>query len=141
MRCSLVAGFACAISLAVLTAAAAQVAPSPPPQASPPPESGVAPDAAAAPKPKSKPKPQGPTPAQAVTVINASTNPALDVIVSGEDQTARLGKPLAPTAQAVLKLPKLKRCTVSVTAMFEGGGKVEVEEFDICKEKLIRFTE
>ena len=61
--------------------------------------------------------------------------------VSGEDQTARLGKPLAPKAQASLKLPKLKRCTVSVTAMFQGGGQAEVEEFDICKEKSIRFTE
>ncbi len=142
MRYPLVAGLACAALLAGLTVAAAQVAPGAAPEASPAPaDAGAAPDAPAAPKPKPKPKPKGPTPAEVVTIVNASPNTALDVIVSGEDQTARLGKPLAPKAQASLKLPKLKRCMVSVTAMFQGGGQAEVEELDICKEKSIRFTE
>ena len=144
MRSSLAAGLAGAALLAGLAGAAAQVAPgAPSPTAPAPADAGAAPDAAAAPKPKPKPKPKPaePTPAQALTVVNASPNTALDVIVSGEDQTARLGKPLAPKAQASLKLPKLKRCTVSVTAMFQGGGQAEVEEFDICKEKSIRFME
>ena len=123
MRYPLVVGLACAAFVAGLTAVAAQQ------------------PASAAPKPKPKPKPTGPTPAQALTVVNASGNTALDVIIEGENQSARLGKPLAPKAQASLKLPKLKGCTVSVVGMFQGGGKVEVEEFDVCKEKLIRFTE
>ena len=148
MRFPLVAGLACAAWLVGVTGAASQVAPGPqlpsallPPNAGAAPEAGAAPDAAAAPKPTPKPKPTGPTPAQTLIVVNGSPNTALDVIIEGEDQSARLGKPLAPKAQAILKLPKLKRCTVSVTAMFQGAGNTEVEEFDICKEKSIRFAE
>ena len=139
MRYPLVVGLACAAFVAGLTAVAAQQ-PAPAAPESEPADAGAAP-AAPKPKPKPKPKPTGPTPAQALTVVNASGNTALDVIIEGENQSARLGKPLAPKAQASLKLPKLKRCTVSVTAMFQGGGQAEVEEFDICKEKSIRFTE
>ena len=137
MRYPLVVGLACAAFVAGLTAVAAQQ-PAPAAPESEPADAGAAP---AAPKPKPKPKPTGPTPAQALTVVNASGNTALDVIIEGENQSARLGKPLAPKAQASLKLPKLKGCTVSVVGMFQGGGKVEVEEFDICKETSICFTE
>jgi len=143
VRQSLLAGIACVVLLAGGAASTAQVAPSAPPEAGPAPaDPGAAPDAAAPkPKPKPKPKPAGPTPAQALTVVNASPNTALDVIVTADEQTARLGKPLAPKAQASLKLPKLKGCTVSVMAMFQGGGQAEVGELDVCKEKSIRFTE
>ena len=137
MRYPLVVGLTCAAFVAGLTAVAAQQ-PAPAAPESEPADAGAAP---AAPKPKPKPKPTGPTPAQALTVVNASGNTALDVIIEGENQSARLGKPLAPKAQASLKLPKLKGCTVSVVGMFQGGGKVEVEEFDVCKETSIRFTE
>jgi len=138
MRYPLIVGLACAAFVAGLTAAAAQ-RPAPAAPESEPADAGAAPPAA--PKPKPKPKPTGPTPAQALTVVNASGNTALDVIIEGENQSARLGKPLAPKAQASLKLPKLKGCTVSVVGMFQGGGKVEVEEFNVCKETSIRFTE
>ena len=136
MRYPLVAGLAGAAWLVGVTGAAAQAAPDPQlPSALLPPGAG------AAPKPTPTPKPTGPTPAQALTVVNASPSTALDVIIEGESQSARLGKSLAPKAQATLKLPKLKGCTVSVVAMFQGGGKAEVEEFDVCKETSIRFTE
>ena len=136
VRQSLLAGIACVV-LAGGPASLAQVAPSAPPETGPAPaDPGAAPDAAAP-----KPKPAGPTPAQALTVVNASPNTALDVIVTADEQTARLGKPLAPKAQASLKLPKLKGCTVSVMAMFQGGGQAEIGELDVCKEKSIRFTE
>jgi hypothetical protein len=84
MRYLLVAGFACTL-LTGSTAATAQVAPSAPPQASPAlaDAGAAAPDAAAAPKPK--PKPKDPVPAQAMTVVNASVNTALYVIIEGED--------------------------------------------------------
>jgi hypothetical protein len=141
VRQSLLAGIACVVLLAGGAASTAQVAPSAPPEAGPAPTApGASPDAAVQ-KPKPKPKPAGPTPAQALTVVNASPNTALDVIVTADEQTARLGKPLAPKAQASLKLPKLKGCTVSVMAMFQGGGQAEIGELDVCKEKSIRFTE
>jgi hypothetical protein len=40
-----------------------------------------------------------------------------------------------------VKLPKLKGCLVSVAATFEGSGQVDAGEFNVCKEKLIRFTD
>ena len=40
-----------------------------------------------------------------------------------------------------MKLPKLKGCTVSVAATFDGGSKSDADAFDVCKEKLIRFTD
>ena len=141
MRYPFVAGLAGAALLVSITAAAAQVAPSAPPEAGPVDAGAASETDAPKPKRQPKPKPKGPTPAQAVAVVNASANTALDVIIEGENQSARLGKPLAPKAQASLKLPKLKRCTVSVVAMFQGGGQAEVEEFDVCKETSIRFTE
>ena len=143
MRFSLTACLVCAGFLAGLTNAPAQVAPAPTAPAPAPEPGAPAPEGAptAKPKPKPRPKPQGPRPAQALTVVNASANTALDVIITGEGQTARLGKPLAPKARATLRLPKLKQCTVSVQAMFQGGGFVEMNDFDVCKETSIRFTE
>ena len=77
----------------------------------------------------------------AVTVANASTHTATMVIITAEDSTASTSKPLAPKARTTLKLPKLQGCTVSVSARFEGGGRVDIGEFDVCKEKTIRFTD
>ena len=58
-----------------------------------------------------------------------------------EDAISSTSKTVGPKARATLKLPKLQGCTVSVTASFEGGGQVDVGEFDICKDKTIRFTD
>ena len=63
------------------------------------------------------------------------------VIITTEDAIASTSKPLGQKARATLKLPKLQGCTVSVTASFEGGGQIDVGEFDICKDKTIRFTD
>jgi hypothetical protein len=81
-------------------------------------------------------------PAQSIIVANASGNTATKVTITGDDdRTATLSKPLAPKAKTTLKLPKLKGCMVSVAAIFEGEGQVDVGEFDICKDKTIRFTD
>jgi hypothetical protein len=58
-----------------------------------------------------------------------------------ERKTATLSKPLAPKGRTAVKLPKLKGCTVSVAATFDGGSKSGADAFDVCKEKLIRFTD
>ena len=96
---------------------------------------------AAPPAPAPKPKRRGPTAASSVTVTNASANTATEVVVTAEGKTAKIAKPLAPKARAVLKLPKLSGCIVSVAATFEGEGLVDAGEFDVCKEKTIRFTD
>ena len=114
--------------LTTVTAADAQNLPSPP---------ATTPIPARAKKPSTS-NPQAPS---VVTLANASTKTAVMVIITTEDSTASTSKPLAPKARTTLKLPKLQGCTVSVTASFEGGGQVEVGEFDICKDKTIRFTD
>ena len=85
---------------------------------------------------------KAPRPAQVVTLTNASKQTATQIVITGdEDKSAKLVKPLAPKAKANLKLPKLKDCMVHVAAVFEGEGQVDIGDFDICKEKTIRFTD
>ena len=135
MRYSLLTGFACAALVLGLTPAVAQSTMSMPdvPGTAP---AEAAPEAAA---PKPKPKQKGPP--GAVTVVNASTKAVTEVAITAGDKTASLSKPLAPKARTAVKLPKMKGCTVSVAATFEGGGKSDADAFDVCREKLIRFTD
>ena len=139
MRYSLLTGFACAALVLGLAPAMAQSTmsmPSPAEAGSGPAEAAAAPEATA---PKPKPKQKGPP--GAVTVVNASTKAVTEVAITAGDKTASLSKPLAPKTRAAVKLPKMKGCTVSVAAIFEGGGKSEADAFDVCREKLIRFTD
>jgi hypothetical protein len=131
MRLPILAGLACATLLAADLAVAQAPAPAAPEA-----------DAPAAPaKPRAK-RAAAPKPASAVTVTNASTHTATRIVMTGEDeQAATVSKPLAPKAKAVVKLPKLKGCTVAVQATFESEGLVDVGEFDVCKDKTIRFTD
>src|SRR5215213_8073144 len=92
--------------------------------------------------PQAPAAPAAAKPADSVTVTNASANTALQIVITGDDdKTATVSKPLAAKAKTVVKLPKLKGCTVAVQATFEKEGLVEVGEFDVCKEKTIRFTD
>lgn len=121
-----------AVMLAVPALAQAPApAPAPEPQATEP-----APSAAPA---KKVVKRKGPP--ASITVINASAHTATQVVITGEDKPATLSKPLAPKARAAVKLPKLKGCLVSVAATFESEGQVDAGQFNICKEKSIRFTD
>ena len=135
MRYSLLTGFACAALVLGLTPAVAQSTMSMPdvPGSAP---AEAAPEAAA---PKAKPKQKGPP--GTITVVNASTKAVTEVAITAGDKTASLSKPLAPKARAAVKLPKMKGCTVSVAATFEGGGRSDADAFNVCQEKLIRFTD
>jgi hypothetical protein len=89
-----------------------------------------------------KSRSKSPRPAQVVTLTNASGQIATQVVITGEDdKSAKLAKPLAAKAKASLRLPKLKECMVHVAAVFEGEGQVDIGDFDICKDKTIRFTD
>jgi hypothetical protein len=141
MRLALAAGLT--LSALLAGSALAQTAPTSAPAAAAPPVA-AAPSAAAAPAaaaPAAKPKKRGPTPASAVVVTNASKNTATDVTITGEGKDAKLTKALKPMAKASVKLPKLKGCIVTVAATFEGEGHVDAGEFDVCKDKTIRFTD
>jgi len=88
--------------------------------------------AQAAPKPK---------PATALLITNARQEAATRVTVSAGDKTVSLSKPLAPKAKTTLKLPKMSDCVVSVAATFEDDSVVELDDFDTCKDKNVRFTD
>ena len=137
MRYSRIAGLTCAALFANVTTVTAQSLMDVPSPIMP----GSAPaDAAAAPEPAApKPKPKGPP--GAVTIVNASAKSVTGVVLTAGDQTATLSKPLAPKARTAVKLPKMKGCTVSVAATFEGGDTSDSDAFNVCKEKLIRFTD
>src|SRR4051812_36069247 len=135
MRYPLIAGLACAVLLASVAAMSAQTPAEP---GSVPGDAAATPETAA-PKQKQKPKRKGPP--SSVTVINATANTATGIVITAGDKTTKLSKPLAPKGRATVRLPKLKGCTVSVAATFEGGGKSDAETFDVCKEKSIRFTD
>jgi hypothetical protein len=81
-----------------------------------------------------------PKPASALVITNARAVPATDVAISVGADTVRLSKPLAAEAKATLKLPKISGCMVAISASFEDEATVELDEFDVCKEKTIRFT-
>ena len=133
--------FAAGLTVSALLAgsALAQTAPAPAPSAAG--TAAPAGTAAATTAPAAKPRKRGPTPASAVVVTNASKNTATDVTITGEGKDAKLTKPLKPNAKASVKLPRLKGCIVTVAATFEGEGQVEAGEFDVCKDKNIRFTD
>ena len=139
MRYSLLTGFACAALVLGLTPAVAQSImsmPSPAEAGSGAAEATAAPEATAR-----KPAPKQKGPSGSVTIVNASAKSVTGVVLTAGDQTASLAKPLAPKARTAVKLPKMKGCTVSVAATFEGGGKSDADAFNVCKEKLIRFTD
>jgi hypothetical protein len=96
---------------------------------------------AAAPRPRPKPKPKGPQPARAVTVINASTGTVTGLVITAGEKTVTWAKPIGSQAKAVVKLPVIKGCTISVLATFAGEGAGNPGEVDICKDKTIRLTD
>lgn len=101
----------------------------------------TAPAAPAPAAPKPRPKPKKPTPARSIVISNASANVLTSLEITGEGKTARLAKPLAPKERTTLKLPALRTCVVAVSAGFEGAGEAEANDYNICREKSIRFTE
>jgi hypothetical protein len=94
---------------------------------------------AAAPKPR--PKPRGPQPARAVTVVNASSGTVTGVAITAGEKTITWAKPIGSQDKAVVKLPAIKGCTISVLATFAGEGAGNPGEVDICKDKTIRLTD
>ena len=118
-------------ALLMTSAAQAQTAPAPA-------EAPAAADPAAAPKPKLRPKPSGPS----LTIVNARDTAATQVAVTAGDKTFRTSKPLAPKARTVMKLPRMKGCTVMVAAAYAGDDELtEVGEVNVCKEKSVRLTD
>ncbi|WP_375461829.1 hypothetical protein [uncultured Enterovirga sp.] len=111
------------------------------PTAEPPPAAAAPAAAPTERKARPKPRPRGPVPARSLSVQNDSQNALISLEVSGEGKSARLAKPLKPKGKTTLRLPALKSCTVSVAAGFENSGEAQASDLDICKEKVVRFTD
>jgi len=77
----------------------------------------------------------------AVTVVNGSEIPVTTITIAGEAQIVSHTEPLAPKAQATLKLPKMRGCLVTVAATFEGGSMSSDRAIDVCRVKLVRLTD
>jgi hypothetical protein len=63
------------------------------------------------------------------------------VTVVAETETVRHVDPVAPNAQAVLRLPQMKDCVATIQAVFEGGEVSVIGTIDVCKVKLVRLIE
>ena len=85
--------------------------------------------------------PTKPKPVSAVVITNSREVQAAEVAIGANGQTVRLAKPLAPKAQATLRLPKMAGCMVVVAAVFEDEATSEHSELDVCRDRTIRFTD
>lgn len=94
----------------------------------------------AAKPPARKAKPKGPAPARSLSVVNESGSALTALEVSGDGKTARLPKELPSGQTAILRLPALKGCTVTISATFQRAGEADMHEYDICKDRTVRFV-
>lgn len=102
---------------------------------------GTAPLAVAKTKPKAKPKPKTAAPGRLIGISNDSTNILTELEVAGDGEIVKLAAPLAPGEKTQLKLPVLKTCMVTVAATFASAGSAETSDYNICKDKTLRFTD
>jgi hypothetical protein len=61
--------------------------------------------------------------------------------VRSDTKAVRHAGPLAPKAQATVRLPEMKGCVVTIAATFEGGSVADGRAIDVCKVKLVRLTD
>jgi hypothetical protein len=85
--------------------------------------------------------PPHPLRAGSLAVVNGRDITVATVTVVAETETVRHDEPLAPNAQAVLRLPQMKGCTATVQAVFEGGEVSVIGTIDVCRVKLVRLIE
>jgi hypothetical protein len=81
-----------------------------------------------------------PAKASTLKIVNGSEVPVTAVTITAEAKAVGHAGPLSPQAEAVLKLPKLKGCQITVAAALEGGVLSELGAVDVCKVKLVRLT-
>jgi hypothetical protein len=80
-------------------------------------------------------------PASSLVITNAREVPAIDIAIGANGQTVRVSKPLASKAKTTLKLPKMQGCMVAVVANFADESSVQMDEFDVCNDSTVRFTD
>jgi hypothetical protein len=133
--------------VATLTALAAQAQPlSAPPGAAVSPVTpalgGAAPVVAAPVSPAPRVG-RAPASAQAtsLTIVNARSVAATQVMAEAAGRTSTLAKPVAPNGRAVLRLPATRSCTINLTVTFADGETSDVQDHDACLDRIVRLTD
>jgi hypothetical protein len=101
----------------------------------------VTPAASPLPERRGTAQPTKPRAATTLTVVNGSEVPATTITITGEAKAVSYAGPLAPKAQATLKLPTMTGCLVRVEATFAGGSVSDGSPVDVCRVKLVRLTD
>jgi hypothetical protein len=73
--------------------------------------------------------------------VNGREISATTITVMAETKVVSHAGPIAPSAKAIVKLPKMKGCLVTVAATFEEGSVSDGGDIDVCKVKLVRLTD
>ena len=123
-----------------LPAAAPVILPPPAPAPSPAAAPNVPPATPSAKRRTATKSPTSRAP-RSVTVVNGRDIPARTITVLTGTQAVSHAGPLAPQAQSVLKLPKMKGCLVTVEVTYEGGSVSDGSAIDVCRVKLVRLTD
>jgi hypothetical protein len=80
----------------------------------------------------------------AITVTNARATGVLNDFGLTDPQGkvfARLGKPLAPGKSVSLKVNKGATCVMTAVGNFDDMSDSSVGDVDLCKDKVVRFTD
>jgi len=101
----------------------------------------VTPAASPSPERRAAMKPTKPRAVTALTVVNGSEVPATTIAITEAAKIVSHAGPLAPKAQATLKLPRMTGCLVTVEATFAGGSVSDGRVIDVCRVKLVRLTD
>ena len=76
-----------------------------------------------------------------LAIVNGRDTPVAALTVAMETEMVRHVEPLAPNAQAVLRLPQMKGCVATIEAVSEEGEVSAIGTIDVCKVKLVRLIE
>ena len=86
-------------------------------------------------------EPTKPRAVTALTVVNGSEIPATTITITEAAKIVSHAGPLAPKAQATLRLRRMTGCLVTVEATFAGGSVSDGSPVDVCRVKLVRLTD
>ena len=66
--------------------------------------------------------------------------PATSLILTAEATTISYSKQIAPTGKAIVALPRMKGCIVTVVAQLQDGAEAS-EQVNVCNVNTVRLTD
>ena len=74
-------------------------------------------------------------------VVNRSVVSVAAVAIQAQAKVVSQSGPLAPRAEALLKLPTVTNCRVTIAMAGEGGALSDLGEVDVCNVKVVHLTD